>query len=206
MIDEKTMRLMVERMESAAEDALRQDSGFYEALQALQWEIDSDPRVQSAISNLQTAGAKVFNSFVPRIKIRVKAKEGVVLLSPPTEVPPVPATEQVGRLTQELRDATSAVIKNSRCRQELESIVNEAIATSDSFEGIASEIESSGYEVVICLDFSAYAQVRECSTPRSRLYQMRTSSAHRDPLSRLLSVQDLKFLEALKIQAIQDQA
>lgn len=76
MINQKAMRSLLENMERAAEEILRQDAAFYEALQALKVEMDSDARVQSAVAALQAAGRRVFNSFVPQIKIRIKTEQG----------------------------------------------------------------------------------------------------------------------------------
>jgi hypothetical protein len=197
MLDETSMRLMLERMERAAEEALQGDSSFYEALHALKWEVDRDSRVQSAISSLQNAGSKAFSSFVPHIKIRIRTREGIVSLPPRVSVETTPEVEQVAQLTRELRNAARAVISKSRYRAELDSIVNEAVRASGRFEGIATEIESAGHEVVICLDLTSYAQVRE---PARRISQMRISAAHQEPHTFLFSAQDLRFLKALKIK------
>jgi hypothetical protein len=200
MIDKGAIRSRLQNMERAAEEILQQDSAFYEALQALKWEVDSDPRVQSAMNDLRAAGRRVFSSFVPHIKIRVRTEEGIFALPRRAQIPTAAAVEQVGRLTQELRNAASAVIMKSRYRQELNAIVNEAVGASDSFEGIASEIESAGYEVLICVDLSAYAQVQESSTPLRRFEETDRSGAYEEPLKILLSDHDLKFLKALKIK------
>ena len=201
MIDEKNMRSMLENMEQAAEEALRSDSAFYEALQSLKSEIDRDPRVQSAINNLLAAGSRVFSSLVPQIKIRVRTREGIVSLPPRHGESTAPASEPLAKLTQELRSAASSVIMRGRHREELDHILNEAIGHSGRFEGLASEIENAGNEVVICLDLSAYAQVRESSAP---IHKGRKFDAVREPLSALLSVQDLKFLKDLKIKVIEN--
>jgi hypothetical protein len=155
MIDKKTMRSLLENMELAAQETLQQDSAFYKAVRALKREIDNDPVVQSTVSELQAAGRSVFSSFVPHIKIRVRTEDGVFALPRPGNIPVAPAVEQVSRLTQELRNAASAVIKRSRYYRELGIIVNEAVGASDRFEGIASEVESAGYEVLICLDLGS---------------------------------------------------
>ena len=55
--------------------------------------------------------------------------------------------------------------ENRRIPEELNTIVNEAISASRALETIASEIEHRGYEVLICLDLSPYAQVRKSTTP-----------------------------------------
>lgn len=166
MIDRKTMRWLLEGMERAAEETLRQDSAFFEAVQALKVEIDNDPVVRSMISELQAAGRGVFNSFVPRIKIRVRTEEGIFALPRPDGIRQTPAVEQIGRLTQALKNAASAVIKKSLYYNQLDNIVNEAIESSERFEGIAARVERAGYEVLICLDLSAYAQVH--TTPQER--------------------------------------
>src|SRR5215472_2698326 len=162
MINDKTMRWMLENMENAAEEALRDDPAFYGALESLKAEIDRDPRVRSALRSLQEAGSKVFSSLVPRIRIRIRTHDGVMALPATDRIAPV-VEEPVAQLSQELKSAASAVIMRGRYREELDSIMNEAICASLRFEGIASEIERAGYEIVICLDLSAYAKVRDLS-------------------------------------------
>ncbi len=94
MIDRKTMRSLLEGMERAAEETLREHSIFYEALQSLKSEIDNDPIVRSMVSELRSAGRNVFNSFVPRIRIRVRTEKGVFALPRPDGVGQAPAIEQ----------------------------------------------------------------------------------------------------------------
>lgn len=200
MIDEKNMRVMLEKMESAAEEALSNSPAFHEALQSLKAEIDRDPRVQSAMNRLRASGGNVFSSLVPHIRIRVRTSEGVVALSTNDLMPTRPAGEPMAQLTQELRNAAAAVIMRGRYREELDHIMNEAVCASSRFEGIASEIENAGHEVVICLDLSAYAQIRGGSQGAR---DPGKSSSSLEPLSSLLSVQDLKFLKALKIKAFE---
>jgi hypothetical protein len=143
MIDRKTMRALLEKMELAAQETLQQDSVFHKALRALKREIDNDPAVQSTVSEFHAAGRRVFSSFVPHIKIRVRTEEGIFALPRPA-IPVAPPVEQVGRLTPELRDAASVVIKKSRYYRELGIIVNDAVGASGHFEGLASEVESAG--------------------------------------------------------------
>jgi hypothetical protein len=200
MIDRKTMLSLLEKMELAAQETLQQDSAFYKALLALKREIDNDPVVQSTVSELQAAGRSVFNSFVPHIKIRVRTEEGVFALPRPADIPVAPAVEQVGRLTRELRNAASAVIKRSRYYRELGTIVNEAVAASDRFEGIASEVESAGYEVLICLDLSAYAQVKGSASAHPQAREVNPQIPDVEPVPVQLSGSDRKFLKALRIR------
>jgi hypothetical protein len=200
MINRKIMRSLLEEMEGAAEETLQQDSAFYEALQALKWEIDSDPQVQSAVSMLQAAGRSVFSSFVPHIKIRVRTEEGVFALPKPVHIPVVPAVEPVARLTQELRNAARAVIKRSRYNHELDTIVNQAVGASDRFEGIASRVESIGYEVLICLDFSAYAQVKGSAPSDRRALEAKPHIPREETVPIQISGSDRKFLKSLNIR------
>jgi len=199
MIDRKTMRTLVEKMELAAQETLQKDSAFYKALRALKWEIDNDPLVQSTVSELQAAGRSVFSSFVPHIRIRVRTEEGVFALPRPADVPVVPV-EQVGQLTQKLRHAASSVIKKSRYYRELGTIVNEAVGASDRFEGIASEVESAGYEVLICLDLSAYAQVKGSAPAHTQAREVNAQIPNVEPVPVQLSGSDRKFLKALRIR------
>lgn len=187
-------------MQRAAEEILQQDSAFFEALQALKWEIDKDARVQSAVRGLQAAGQKVFSSFVPHINVRVRTQEGIFALPKPPAKRNMPAPERVAALTQELKNAASAVIMSSSHCRELERIVNEAVAASGSFELLASHIEGAGHEVLISLDLSAYAHVLH-SSARPRRFErgpIRDSSA--EPSKIAFSANDVKFLKALGIK------
>jgi len=199
MIDRKTMRSLLEKMELAAQESLQQDSAFHQALRALKREIDNDPVVQSTVSELHAAGRHVFSSFVPHIKIRVRTEEGIFALPRPA-IPVAPAVEQVGQLTQELRNAASAVIKRSRYYRDLSLIVNDAVGASDRFEGVASEIESAGHEVLICLDLSAYAQVNAPVSAHARVRAADAPIPGADPLPIQLSSNDRKFLKSLNIK------
>jgi len=198
MIDRRTMRSLLENMERAAEETLQWDSAFYKAVQALKLEIDNDPQVQSTVSELQAAGRSVFNSFAPHIKIRLRTEEGVFALPKPAGIPVAPAVDQIGRLAQQLRNAASAVIKKSRYYHQLDTIVNEAIASSDRFEGIASEAESVGYEILICLDLSAYAQVQGNRAHR-QAGEGNAQMPFQEPAPIQFSANDRKFLKALRI-------
>lgn len=199
MIDRKTMRSLLEGMERAAEETLLKDSAFYEAVQALKTEIDNDPVVQSMVRELRVAGRSVFNSFVPRIKIRVRTEEGIFTLPRPDRIRRVPDVQQIGCLTQELRNAARAAIRKSRYYNQLDEIVNEAIESCARFEGIAAWVESAGYEVLICLDLSAYAQVRPLPQERqSPDVDMRMADTRSVDIR--LTESDRKFLTALKVR------
>jgi hypothetical protein len=193
MIDDKTMRSMLEGMERAAEEALQADPAFYETLRSLKAEIDRDPRVQSAISQLHTAGSAVYSSLVPRIKIRIRTSAGEISL-PNKKVGS--QSEPVAHLTQELRSAAAAVMMRGRYREALDHIMNDAVGASERFEDLAGELERAGNEIVICLDLSAYAQIRKTS---GKLLLSRNSQSSTEPLAHLLSRQDLQFLKELKI-------
>src|SRR3984885_13173652 len=198
MIDKRSMRSALESMQRAAEESLGQDFAFHEALQALKQEIDHDPRVLSRVGELEAAGGSVFKSFVPRIRIRVRTEEGVFALPKPAQIGLASAAEPIGRLTQELRSAASSVISNSRHYDELDAIVNEAVAASDRFEGIASEVESAGHEVLICLDLSAYAQARGKAGPARQIPEASLYAGNSVPMP--LTGKDRSFLKGLKIK------
>jgi hypothetical protein len=195
MIDDKTMRSMLEGMERAAEEALHGDPAFYETLRSLKAEIDRDPRVQTAISQLHAAGSSVYSSLVPRVKIRVRTSAGEISLPSRTKNQP---SAPVAHLTQELRSAAAAVMVRGRYREALDHIMNDAVGASERFEDLASELERAGNEIVICLDLSAYAQIRRSS---GKLLLTRNSPSSTEPLAHLLSGQDLQFLKELKISA-----
>jgi hypothetical protein len=202
MIDRKIMRSLLESLERAAHETLQQDSTFYEAVQALKWEIDHDPRVQLSVKGLRASGRSVFSSFVPHVKVRVRTTEGIFGLPGPLVVGGCSA-ELADGLTEDLRNAASAVIKKSRHCCELDAIVNEAVGASDRFEDIASKIEQAGHKVLICLDLLAYAQVHGSTTqaiPADRLVDDVTPSRPvEEPFSGQFSGGDLRFLKALKI-------
>ena len=96
------------------------------------------------------------------------------------------------------------MIVNSSRRQELDTIVNEAIQASHEFERIASTVEGAGYELLICLDLSAYAQIRDRTvTDRNTTDNQPTGrpiplSLQRPPVLQF-SDRDLRFLRALRI-------
>jgi hypothetical protein len=198
MIDKRTMRSLLKSMESVAMSTLQQDSAFFEALHALKWEIDNDPGVQSAVQNLRAAGQNVFSSFVPQLKVRVRTEEGIFALPRQAETSTLPAD---GELTQELKNAASAVIVKSQHCEELNRIVNEAVAANHNFEKMACEIENAGYEVLLSLDLSAYAQVRQSSAPVRMLPPARRPDHSEAAPIMQLSAHDHDFLRALKIKA-----
>jgi len=197
MIDDKTIRSMLEGMESAAEEALRGDATFYHTLRSLKAEIDSDPRVQSAVNELHAGGSRVYSSLVPRIKIRVRTSAGEISLGEPTNAEAY-SSAPVAHLTHELRSAAHAVMIRGRYREVLDQIMNQAVESSERFESIAAQVEKAGNEIVICLDLSACARIRETSKPYRRATDLPSSTG---PLGRLLSEQDRKFLQDLKISA-----
>lgn len=199
-MDKRAMRGLLKDMESTAEKVLQQDSSFFEALQALKWEMDREPRVQSAARGLRAAGQSVFSSFVPRIKMRVRTEEGIFTLAKPPVIPASSVLDPVASLARELETAASAVIVNSRYCRELERIVNEAVTASDTFENLAFQIESAGYEVLISLDVSPYAQIQPVAAAPDRLLPAHRRSSTDEPATMDLSSYDLGFLKALKIK------
>lgn len=199
MVDRKTMQSRLEHMEQAAEEVLRQDSAFYEVLLALKSEIDDDPEVQAIVGELKATGRSVFNSFVPRVKVRVRTQEGIFALPKPAQVASVDAAEE-GRLIQQLKDAASAVIKKSKCYRELDALVNEVIGASDCFEGIASQVEREGHDVLICLDLSTYAQVQATALAAEQGWLMNPRASREEPALIQFSRSDRAFLAGLKIK------
>jgi hypothetical protein len=200
MVDKRAIRSLLRDMERSAEEILLHDSAFFEAMQALKWEIDNDPRVQSTVRRLQAAGQKVFSSFVPHIKVRIRTEKGIIGLAKPLAMSSSLPAGPVARLTEELKNAASAVITTSRYCQELERIINEAIAANDGFENIACDIERAGYEVLISLDLSAYAHVQASSAPVAPEHAD-CQEFSEEPVNIELSAQDISFLKALKITA-----
>ena len=195
MVDKKIMRSLLENLERAAEETLQRDAAFYEALRALKSEIDNDPMVQATVSELRAAGRSVFKSFTPRVRIRVRTEEGIFALPRQAEVPIGPPVEKVSRLVQELRNAASEVVRNSRHYHALDSIVNDVVQSNHRFEAIASQIESAGYEVLICLDLTAYAQVQGLGVATGTTREPSAPPS----LPMHLSAPDLTFLKVLGI-------
>jgi len=198
MMDQKVVRSLLKDMEQAAQETLQQDAAFYEALLALKFEIDSDPRVQATVGELQASGRRVFNSFVPRIRIRIRTEQGVYALPKRAEALSTAAPED-GRLSEELNRAASEVIRNSPYYRELDTIINEVVGSSDRCEGIAAEFERLGYEVLLCLDLSAYAQIHGSGPSPRRSTERKKETFVSEAHSLQLSSGDMKFLKALKI-------
>ena len=194
------MQGLLKEMENAAELVLQQDAAFFEALQALKWEIDGNPRVKSAVRDLRAAGQRVFSSFVPHIKVRIRTQGGLHEAAKPAGPVGPSVVDPIARQTQELKNAASAVIMTSRYRQELERIVNEAVTASESFENMALRVERAGHEVVISLDLSAYVQVQASSTASDRPQGTSLQNSSREPADIKFSSFDLSFLKALKIK------
>jgi len=200
MIDKPEMHLLLQTMERAAKDVLQHDPAFFETLHALKAEIERTPRVQVALNGLQRLGNGSFTSFVPRINVRVRTKNGVHDLTSPGLTYPSQmrnSDPQFQSLTEELRAAAAEVINGSNYRKELNVVVNEAISSSDIFEGIASRIEHEGYEVIICLDFSTDTQVRGNRSSLPRRSGLATSECS---AALSLSTYDLTFLTTLGIR------
>ncbi len=206
-MDETKLRSLLQNLEQEAQSALVEDASFLEVLQALKWEIDRDARVRAARRKLQGYGLSVFASFLPRIRIGARAGETVLAASGPA---PAPRGSSAGALdglaeeavdetlTQELRDAASAVIANSSYCRELDGIVNQAVHARANFERIASLIERAGYDLQICLDLSTYAQVRHGRRPKPQVSDRETASSE-IVFQRQLSHHDQDFLRQLRI-------
>lgn len=198
-MDRDTLRSLLAKMEQEAETVLAANAAFFEALQALKWEIDSDPRVQSVIRKLRATGVSMFISFVPRIRIRARAGKLVLALSRQTAESNHYTGSQDEELTHVLRDVAIAVIARSRYCRELNAIVNEAVQASESFERDASEAEAAGYELLICLDLSTYTQIRHRTAPRFQVEEGERVSG--DAAFQLqLSRSDIQLLKELRIK------
>ena len=206
---------IMERPERAAEEALQRDPTFHEALQALKFEIDSDPHVQATMGELQAAGQRVWNSLVPRINVKIRTDEGIVARPRSSQFRSNTRVEPVGRLTLELRSAAGAVIKNSRYCSEISNIINEAVGASEYFEEIVAQIERAGYKVLICLDLSSYAQIQAAqsqaetnavqssgsSLPENESSEIEPRVQRKDAAPMHLSEKDRRFLKGVGIQA-----
>ena len=215
-MDGNTLRWLLQRMDEDAQRALSRDGSFLEALQALKWEVDRDPRVQAAKLAMRNRGLSMRDSFVPRIRIRLCA--GEITLDPPKEGSGFNGADAQDRervnqttwepLTQELRNAASAVVSGSRYCCQLDDIVNEALRASNTFEQLAAVVESSGYELQICLDLSTYGEVREPGSTIAQFARSGLSEAKAPGSKRFcsessslltLSSPDLQFLKQLRI-------
>jgi hypothetical protein len=199
-MDQYSMQGLLKEMENAAEQVLQHDAAFFEALQALKWEIDGDPKVKSAARDLRAAGQRVFSSFVPHIKVRIRPQGSRHEAARPAGTAGPSAADPIARQVQELKNAASAVIMASRCCQELERIINEAVTASENFENMAARVERAGHEVIISLDLSAYVQVQASSAAADRSHGTALQISSREPADIKLSSYDLNFLKALKIK------
>jgi len=183
----------------------------------LKWEVDSDTSVRAAIHALRNRGLTVFNSFVPRIRIRLHSGEDVVASREDVGSSDQPAAagfesiNPTGRepVTQRVRDAASAVVGASLCCHQLNRIVNEVLRANSSFERMAAPLECAGYELRICLDLTTYARVCEQDSQRAQSIDPRVSvdsEQHRRSqisgkrLRLPLSGQDMEFLRKLRIK------
>jgi hypothetical protein len=197
MIDQREMQSLLENMEGAAERALQGDAAFFETLHALKLEIEGNLGVRSAMLQLQTSGQRAFTSLVPRINIRVRTADGIVGLPRTTGLP---EHQRSGALMGERRKAATAVIQGSGHGKELDAIVNEAIRSSTVFEDIASRLERQGYEIIICLDFSPYAQLRGGEGCVRVLEGESPAVGGKPAPATPFSSYDLQFLSALRIR------
>src|SRR5882724_3169981 len=103
MINKNKMLSSIEGMQRTVEKSVLEDVSFHEALQYLKRELDENPLVQSALSELRSVGCRVFCSFTPRFHIRIKTAEGIVALPKQTDDSASPTDERVTRITQELK-------------------------------------------------------------------------------------------------------
>jgi hypothetical protein len=212
--------ILLRNLERDAQRALAEDASFLEALQSLKWEVDSDTRVKAATQALRGRGLVVYSSFAPRIRIGLHAGEDVLALpkdspaSNPSDVEDLGYVSQIvsEAVTQELRDAATAVVSASPYCRQLDRIVSEALHASCRFERIAAALECAGYELHICLDLSAYARVYERRSDGARSPEYKPSRTGRQPRrSRSnsmssgnrwqlpLSSEDIEFLRRLRI-------
>jgi hypothetical protein len=207
-MDTKYLRVQLRNLEREAQSSLAADASFLEALQCLKWQIDRDARVKAAMNALRHRGLRVFSSFTPRIRIRLLAGETIRALPTDTAESNCPRGEDFGYvnqiatepLIQAVRDAASAVVLNSRHSLQLDGIVNEAVHANSTFEKIATAIERAGYQVNLCLDLSAYAQIRDPRQLVSLVEKMEPGRPDVGASSRTdYSSQDLQFLKDMNI-------
>jgi hypothetical protein len=93
---------------------------------------------------------------------------------------------------------------NSRYRSELNAIVSEAVHADSRFEHIACSVENAGCELLICLDLSAYTQVRKQGRPQAssaEAKERRPSRSVDHVVELRLSDDDFQFLRAIKISS-----
>jgi hypothetical protein len=205
MFDIDLMRSRLEQMERIAEESLCDDTAFYEVLQALKWEINVDPRVQETVARVKAAGGSVFISFAPRVNIRVKTAGRSFSTRRRSEKVVVASSEILEPLAQELRTAASAVIRNSRCLQQLDALVTEVLAANRGFGQIVRQIERAAHKVLISIGVHSYVRVHQNSAvrlPASKLQASNKSdTGHGDTQPPLkLSNDDVAFLNRLKIR------
>jgi len=219
-MERRKLDILLRNLEGKAQRALSEDVSFLEALQGLKWEVDNDARVKAATQALRDRGLIPCSSLAPRIRIGLHAGEDVFTL--PKDSPPSSSSdaEDLGyvrqiaseAVTQELRDAATAVLDASPYCRQLERIVSKALHAKASFERIAAALERAGYQLHICLDLSAYARVHERTSegtlspenkpPRNERQRSRSRSnslSSRERWQLPLSGQDIEFLRRLRI-------
>ncbi len=177
-------------MERAAETALRTDSSFFEVLHALEWQIQSDGNVKTVADQLAAEGFVVTHCFVPHIRVKVKTQDALAApaFSPGSASPQM--HDVTSTLTEQLKHAAYEVISASAHRHRLEQIINEAVFANRTFQILAYQLETAGYNLVISLDFSNYPQLRE---------KPQASPSLNDTASQLTAA-DREFLKAMHIR------
>jgi hypothetical protein len=131
--------------------------------------------------------------------------DGARLSRPHAEYPDPVSPITTEPITQELRDAASAVVADSPYCRQLDGIVNEAVQANGVFERLAAAVERAGYELHICLDLSTFAQVREQTSrgaqiPGHQVPQTEKQQSHRMNSELLfLSELDVQFLKEMHI-------
>jgi hypothetical protein len=197
MIDKKTLRSQLDVMEQTAEGILRENYAFREALEALKKEIDCNSQVKSVVDQLLMAGHRVSNCFAPRVRINIRPDHDTPDAFKVAET--TPASDPVVRLTDELTEAASLVIQNSSHCETLEELVNEAVSASGPFDEIASALETSGQQLVICLDLAVFAQLLDSARKPVASAPSKERTVVTGETLLQLTAADLNFLKELNI-------
>jgi len=197
MFGTPSMRSQLEEMEHAAEESLCNDAAFYEVLQALKWEIDADPQVQSIVTNMKVTGSTVFISFVPHINILVKAADRNFSLARRKKGVPSPDENP---LTRALHAAACDVIRKSGCVSQLNALAIEVLDAHQGCRRILRELRRAEYKVVVSVGISSYAQIRpRLEQPAYAPDRNEAEGGGQERSSLPLSNQDAVFLRTMGI-------
>lgn len=209
------LQSILQTIECRAQKALAGDATFLEALPALNSALEDDLREQAAGHKLGYRRVSGFSSFAPHITIRARA--GETSLTPSehagravqadTEIAARMCASDTGSMREHLCDVINAFIADGSLCREVKIIISEIVHADAVLRRLASAVERAGYRLLICIDLSMNADVREQYPAHLRSESHNTKYArarHAEPSDARISLQlsdvDIHFLNALRIR------